>query len=1335
MDSDPTRLEKLISQCKSNDVDTKVDALTKLQALFESNIQIDDPDALVNVFKTCLRTANQLLTTATLSALPSLLPLLITRPLNAHPHSAISLSKSTSSASSVIIDAVTLRQALNAFLPAGGIIERLGDKEKVQAKARECLVILGGLAFRVAPASALNSRSINSKAPETPLMIFERFLKEAGLSSKVWKVREQSILTLSYIRRSHPAFPIRPYLSSLVDCLEDTDPHVRDCARQSIVELFSGPGVTDAARADLKKEMTKKGVRKTIVDSVLTRLLNGTPATSNPQSQEGSENGDASAPKEYIPPSLLLQGRRPRVGSQSTNSQAGDHVMNNSQGGAKEISSRPGSRAAMTPPPPSANPNDENSEIRPVFIASSRDLENEFASMAKPFEGRETEHNWGARDQAITRVRGMLKGGVYQRFSDAFITLLKEGFIQWSLKTLVSLRTTVATNTCSLYCEMVSLLGSAMDPFCEVLFVNLLKMASLTKKITAQQSQVCVTAMISHTSSQPRTVIPALWSTMQEKAIQARTFAVAHLKQYMEVHGQRAKSTIESSGNLEVLEKLIKRGLSDPNPAVKESTRVTFWIFNEIWGDRGAIIMNSLDPTARKQLESACPNPELVAVPPTTPKVTKKSSVAAAIAATRAKAKANATAPPTIRHQSSSNPYSSTNRPGTPLSLQNSTSGPISPLKMSTGSTSATVSRPRVVSATNPGITRTTSTPAIPSTSTSHTRTSSGGSRRALSPPSPEYSTYRRRISSPLATTSSPDRSSTIRRAIQTVLPDSPGSQPPTSPTPRPIGGTLRKTPVPVPVRHSSILPNFMNMQDESLLLAQTVPIPEGDTDSEGDHSVNLMSFSSSCAQRPLVPLISSPRPSFSPKSDNSKPTASVSNALSSGSLADGVPGQPIVEDALRARAEQAESAAERLLELVEPEDEDTPTIPAVLLVGGFSSHSAKSKAKLAPLPGVRAGTPPKTPVNRSTSILRQAAMFKDSPIYSGKTTSLLDVLQSHYKHETGWWAKRKMLLARRTITNLPEVDGLCEELSRLTAVLEGGDPDLVVLEQLAFICMANKVADASPPFSPMFDGPASPSPFNASQSVPSLYSDIWEKDKTFDRLFRALMQYLNSAKDSEGTDYGLIVLFGMLENQALYLEGKEAELFSTFLRVRYCNRHEVLEATNIIRDHLTSKIEPVYGLTTMHASLRTFYSEAPMAQEETIKTTSYAFGLIALGKFILRLPAEIAEEELPRLRQTLITALNDKTSLIVRESAAACIVAAQLVLRDETHLFALLDGLADDKKNLLTYLFDKHGARGMSPSSNLQGSPGMDKLEKEIRRLDTRMSTPLRASPDLSKP
>lgn len=56
--------------------------------------------------------------------------------------------------------------------------------------------------------------------------------------------------------------------------------------------------------------------------------------------------------------------------------------------------------------------------------------------MAKPFEGKETEHNWSTREQAIQRVRGMLKGDAHTRYAETFYACLKEGFMQWSLKTV-----------------------------------------------------------------------------------------------------------------------------------------------------------------------------------------------------------------------------------------------------------------------------------------------------------------------------------------------------------------------------------------------------------------------------------------------------------------------------------------------------------------------------------------------------------------------------------------------------------------------------------------------------------------------------------------------------------------------------------------------------------------------------------------------------------------------------------------------------------------------------------------------------------------------------------
>ncbi|KAG5339205.1 hypothetical protein C0989_005186 [Termitomyces sp. Mn162] len=1139
-------LERLINQCKSN-------------------------DGLLNVLKACLRIPNQHLTTATLAALPPLLPLLLSRPAGSFQASSTqprSPSSSTSSVNPSGVDVATLRQVLNTFLPAGGVIDRLGDKEKAQLKARETLVIMGGLAFRTGSGSAMPSKS-KDKGLETPLAMFERFLREGGLAS---------------------------------------------------------PGVTDGARADLKKEMTKKGVRKTIVEGVLSKVL-GASVNSNTYGHEGSENGDApdTKPKEWI------------------------HSMV-----TKDSTSLP-SLCLMT--------------------------------------------------------------------------------IRMFLSQLVSLRTTVSANTSLLYSELAAALGSSIDPFCEILLTNLLKMAGLTKKITAQQSQASVTAIIAYTSAQPRVVLPLLWNTLQEKTVQARTFVVGHVKQYVGVHGHRSKHVIESTNGLELLEKSLKKALNDANPAVRENARVLFWVFEDVWPEQGLTILESLDLNARKQVEKLCPKSErLTSLPPTTPK--PKKSLAATIAASRAKAKAIATAPPTLRHQATSGSHvPPVQRPASPAtSPKSSIIRPSSPLRVSVSPPALTTpGRPRTISGT---MSRSVNGTGVPSSHSRSPSSGSNGSGVAASPPSP--SNFRRRASSPLATsTTSTNRPITVRKALQS----SPPSSSHVPPDAHNANGAGRTPAVPIPARRSRLSLQMGEDDDESLLKARIVPIP--DSDSDEDHSINLISFSTPFeVYPPMTPQTRTVNNhSASPRSVVSKPTV-VSNALSSGSVADMVADHPVVEDALRARAEQAESAAERLLELVDAEEESLQhsTLPPSLLVGGNNGHAApKTKTKDKPMSVtlVQSRTmPPATPINRNAAILKQAAMFQDSPIRSGQPpSSLVDVLQGK-KHETGWWLKRKAcklvfcetgnyfhvskVVSQGTPLRATQSTDKVKELQNYITELVDGELGVHGLQKLALFSIENPVSDANSPLNPGQGVLNSPSPFFKSASVRSLHADIWEVDKNFERLFNALIQFLESPNPAEELEYGLILLWELIENQGQYIEGRESDLFSVLLRV--------LEATSTIRDALTASIEPVYGITTMHASLRAFLAESrPAMSDDDVISASYAFGLIALGKFILRLPAEIAEEELPRLRGTLISSLNDKSSLIVRESAAAVIIAAQLVLRDETHLFVLLDGLADEKKNLLTYLFDKHGARGLTTAIS---SSGMDKLQKEINRLDTRTSTPFKPVP-----
>jgi CLIP-associating protein 1/2 len=562
------------------------------------------------------------------------------------------------------------------------------------------------------------------------------------------------------------------------------------------------------------------------------------------------------------------------------------------------------------------------------------------------------------------------------------------------------LRTTVAINTCLLYSELATTLGPQLDPHVDVLLTNLLKMAGFTKKLTAQQSQTTVGTIITHTSAQPRIVIPLLWNTLQEKIVQARAFVVGHLKLYLEHHGLRFKNAIEGSGQVETLEKALKRALADANPAAREQARILYWVFEDIWPDRGIAILDTLDSVARKQVEKVCPNKSQAALPPTTPQASKKSSVAAAIAASRAKAKIIATAPPSLRHQATSASYAGVpRRTGSPgVSPKNSTVRPGSPQGSTTPSSPP--SR-RVASAS---LSRSTSASNVPLNSNSRAPSdTSDRAGRAISPALSDGG--KRRLSSPLAGAST---SATLRKAVATALPPSPPSSN-ASPTPRrPL--TLTKTdPVPLPRQSLQILAN----DNDSLLMAQTVPIPD-DTDSEDDQSINLMSFSAPYEMYPPTKVTPKSQRTLSPVSD-SLPPASVSNALSSSSISDMTGSQTIVvEDALRARAEQAESAAERLLELVEPEDEATPhrPIPPASLMKSTNGHgqaTPKPKTKPTPIPTMRPKMVPVTPNNRASNIMKQAAMFMDSPAApkNGRSSSLLDVLQSQ-THETGWWLKRK---------------------------------------------------------------------------------------------------------------------------------------------------------------------------------------------------------------------------------------------------------------------------------------------------------------------------------------
>lgn len=143
--------------------------------------------------------------------------------------------------------------------------------------------------------------------------------------------------------------------------------------------------------------------------------------------------------------------------------------------------------------------------------------------------------------------------------------------------------------------------------------------------------------------------------------------------------------------------------------------------------------------------------------------------------------------------------------------------------------------------------------------------------------------------------------------------------------------------------------------------------------------------------------------------------------------------------------------------------------------------------------------------------------------------------------------------------------------------------------------------------------------------------------------------------------DHGLITLYEMVMHQSAYLTGNESTIFAFLMEVRYSKQLNVraapfpvhsygsvqmialslqaYEGTNAIRDALVEKCDPVIGLTIVHQDLDAFLKRSTKDDSITdaARTTSYSFCLVAMAKFILLLPAEVLEDELPRVQGSLL--------------------------------------------------------------------------------------------------
>ncbi|EDU48012.1 HEAT repeat containing protein [Pyrenophora tritici-repentis Pt-1C-BFP] len=374
------------------------------------------------------------------------------------------------------------------------------------------------------------------------------------------RAKESAMLWVVKMNQTE-GLPFKSYSNQLVANLEDADAGVRDVAKKAVVELFGH--APEHAKANLKKQLIALNVRKAIATYITSHL----------------DNAAISKDAEVAPPPPVAPVSRPIMSKRAETLQ-------------------PDVGFADEQPPPA-----EVVVMDPIHIYTQRELDDIFRDMAPHYEGKESEGNWLARDKNCTKLRRILKGNAPHEFHGAFVVGIKS-LLDGILKVSNSLRTTMSTNGCLLVQELAKTLGSAIDPWTEILLQSFIKMCAATKNIAAQNGAVTVDTIFQNVSYSSR-LLQHVAMASQDKNVQPRTHSATWAKTLIRRH----TSHIEHSGGLETLDTLIRRGVTDANPKVREAYRSAYWTFALVWPQRAERMFDTLDKREKTALEKDPNNP------------------------------------------------------------------------------------------------------------------------------------------------------------------------------------------------------------------------------------------------------------------------------------------------------------------------------------------------------------------------------------------------------------------------------------------------------------------------------------------------------------------------------------------------------------------------------------------------------------------------------------------------------------------------------------------------------------------------------------------------------
>lgn len=169
----------------------------------------------------------------------------------------------------------------------------------------------------------------------------------------------------------------------------------------------------------------------------------------------------------------------------------------------------------------------------------------------------------------------------------------------------MSLRTALVLCSLTVVSDLIPAVDvNSLDTISETLFPILLKLTSQTKKLVSSEASTVLQSLMFHVPH-PLRLLPQIASSVVDKNVQTRQVGIVLMQIVLtQITRQKVKKdAFDKINGSTVLEKALRKGLTDSNDMVRTISRDVFYLFDDLWSSKAKKFLSELDNSVKKAVE------------------------------------------------------------------------------------------------------------------------------------------------------------------------------------------------------------------------------------------------------------------------------------------------------------------------------------------------------------------------------------------------------------------------------------------------------------------------------------------------------------------------------------------------------------------------------------------------------------------------------------------------------------------------------------------------------------------------------------------------------------